>query len=144
MSLHSKTRLLIHLIWNCHKHQKLINRNLSVPLNEFIRRYSQEHSIVIIASFVNGDHVHALIDLPSDQSIANIAKALKGASSRWLNQQEEQMEKFSWGRGYGAFSVSESNLNRVIRYIENQAEHHQTKSYQEEFELFIEKYGLAG
>jgi REP element-mobilizing transposase RayT len=140
MSIHSHTRLLIHLIWSTHKHEKLINSKFRILLNEFLSKYSQDHSFGLVTSYVNADHLHALIDMPADQSVASIVKLLKGASSRWINQQEEQGRKFSWGRGYGAFSVSESNIKSVIRYIGNQEEHHLRKNYKEEFDLFLHNY----
>jgi len=64
-------------------------------------------------NYVNPDHVHALIDLPTRLSIEELVQLLKGSSSHWINANDVIKEKFAWGRGYGAFSVSESNVNAV-------------------------------
>jgi len=75
-------------------------------------------------NYVNADHVHSLIDLPTAFSIEKLMQLLKGSSSHWINSNNVISGKFAWGRGYGAFSVSESNVNQVARYIANQKEHH--------------------
>jgi REP element-mobilizing transposase RayT len=95
-----------------------------------------------LACFVNNDHVHILVDLPTNITIENSVKLLKGSSSHWVNQQEEYKTKFSWGRGFGAFSVSESNADKVIDYIKHQKEHHKKKSFTEEYEGFLKAYKI--
>jgi REP element-mobilizing transposase RayT len=91
-------------------------------------------------NFVNADHIHALIDLPTNLSIEDCIKLLKGSSSFYINKYSLTNNKFSWGRGYGAFSVSPSNLTKTVDYIKNQKEHHRTRSFTEEYKLFIEQY----
>jgi hypothetical protein len=68
-------------------------------------------------NYVNADHVHALVDLPTAFSIGELMQLLKGSSSHWINANDIMTGKFAWGRGYGAFSVSESNVDQVARYI---------------------------
>ncbi|MGE3802906.1 MAG: transposase [Candidatus Kapaibacterium sp.] len=94
-------------------------------------------------NIVNPDHVHALIDLPVHISIADIVKRLKGASSHWINHQNLIEPKFSWGRGYGVFSVSHSHKERVVQYIANQEEHHKVKTFTDEYREFVERHGLV-
>jgi putative transposase len=93
-------------------------------------------------NYVNADHAHALIDLPTNLCIEDCAKLLKGSSSHYINQNRIINTKFFWGRGYGAFSVSASQLEAVTEYIKNQEEHHRAKSFTEEYKVFIEKYGF--
>ncbi len=85
---------------------------------------------------------HALVDLPTKYSIEETVKLLKGASSHWVNQNRIVGAKFNWGRGYGAFSVSHSNVDAVSKYIANQEEHHRRKTFAEEYEKFVRVYGL--
>ena len=92
-------------------------------------------------NFVNADHVHALVDLPTNLSVEDCIKQLKGGSSFYINKERITKIKFSWGKGYGAFSVSASQLKNVIEYIRNQEEHHKIKSFTEEYELFMKMYG---
>jgi hypothetical protein len=66
----------------------------------------------------------------------------KGASSHWINEQQLVPGKFSWGRGYGVFSVSESGVAEVADYIANQDEHHRKRGFADELKLFVERYGL--
>ena len=93
-------------------------------------------------NFFNADHTHALIDLPTDKSIEQVVQLLKGSSSHWVNEQKLAKGRFAWGRGYGAFSVSHSDVERVAAYIANQEEHHRKRTYEEEFDLFVKRYGL--
>ncbi|MDQ2920378.1 MAG: transposase [Acidobacteriota bacterium] len=86
--------------------------------------------------------MHALIDLPTNKCIEEVLQLCKGSSSHWINENRLLRGRFSWGRGYGAFSISHSSVDRVAAYIANQAEHHHNKSFSDEFELFVKKYGL--
>ena len=85
---------------------------------------------------------HALIDLPTSMSIEDVIKLFKGGSSHWINENKLVRGRFAWGRGYGAFSVSHSDVERVARYIANQEEHHRKWTFAEEYGLFVKRYGL--
>jgi REP element-mobilizing transposase RayT len=104
--------------------------------------YSQEKGIYMKINYFNSDHTHALIDLPTNLTIEQVIQLLKGGSSHWINQNRLVKGKFGWGRGYGVFSVSHSDVDRVANYIARQEEHHRRKTFSEEFQLFVERYGL--
>lgn len=141
MSVRSYTKIWLYLIWGTHNREKLlINKELRKKLSEFLFNYAKEKNIFIKVNYVNSDHVHSIIDLPTDKTIAEVMQLLKGASSYWINQQVDF--KFAWAKGYAAFSVSESNLTRVINYILNQEEHHHKKSFTEEYEEFLAKHNF--
>lgn len=93
-------------------------------------------------NFVNADHVHCLIDLPTNLALEDMMQLFKGGSSHWVNAQSLVTGKFGWGRGYGVFSVSESGVSDVCAYIVNQEEHHRKRDFVEELKLFVERYGL--
>ncbi len=93
-------------------------------------------------NYVNADHVHTLVDLPTNFSVEECVKLLKGSSSYYINKNRVVRNKFSWGKGYGSFSVSASQLDNVVNYIKGQEEHHRRKSFTEEYQLFIKKYGI--
>ncbi len=93
-------------------------------------------------NYVNADHVHGLVDLPTSLTIEQMMHLFKGASSHWINASNLLGTKFAWGRGYGAFSVSHSLVGEVARYIAGQEEHHRKRSFSEELKLFVERYGL--
>jgi len=143
MSEHSHTRCWVHFIWGTKNRRPLLHGESAAAVSRFLFRYVSEKNIYMKTNFVNPDHVHALIDLPSSLSIEQAAKLLKGASSYWINQQRLISETFAWGRGYGAFSVSQSSIENLCKYIGNQEVHHMERSFAEEFEAFLAKYHLA-
>jgi putative transposase len=89
------------------------------------------------------DHVHALLLLPATIPLAKTVQILKSCSSKWLNDTGSAGSNFAWQEGYGAFSVSASQTEDVIRYIANQAAHHAKQSFENEFLQFLKKYGVA-
>lgn len=93
---------------------------------------------------INGteNHIHILFMLSPKIKIEDLFKNIKGESSHWINQSNFIKDKFSWQIGYGAFSVSESMVKNVEKYIANQKEHHKKMSFSEEVELFAKKHGL--
>ena len=88
------------------------------------------------------DHVHILMTLPKTVAMSDLVRAIKAKSSKWLKSVADYYESFQWQEGYGAFSVSPSLMDRTTRYIFGQAEHHRTKSYQEEYRKTLEAYGI--
>ena len=141
MSVRSYTKIWLHLIWGTHNREKsLNNKELRKKLSKYLINYTKEKNIFMKVNYVNSDHVHSLIDLPTDKTIAETLQLIKGASSYWINQQVEY--KFTWAKGYAAFSVSESNLKKVVNYILNQEEHHHKKSFTEEYEEFLDKHNF--
>jgi REP element-mobilizing transposase RayT len=93
---------------------------------------------------VNGtaDHVHLLLRLPPSASIAEAMRVLKTNSSRWVHEKWPSRSTFGWQTGYGAFSVSQSNVSAVLHYIANQEEHHRQVSFQEEFVIYLQRHGI--
>jgi len=88
------------------------------------------------------DHVHALFVLSKNHSIADIMYELKRSSSKWAKTQGTDLKKFQWQSGYGAFSVSESHVDAVRKYIEKQEQHHRRRTFEEEFREFLKKYNV--
>jgi len=81
------------------------------------------------------------INLPTDRTLSKFMNMIKGGSSYWLNNNVFQ-SKFSWQKGYGAYSVSASQLEKVKHYINNQQEHHKRLSFTEEYEKWKNEYGI--
>ena len=88
------------------------------------------------------DHVHVLILAPTTIAPFEIAKYLKGDSSKWIKEEFADLQAFAWQDGYGAFTVSKSNIPAVVEYIQSQRVHHQKKSFQEEYLEFLQKHGV--
>ncbi len=92
---------------------------------------------------INGysDHIHCLISLGKDQTISKISQLIKGESSFWINKNEFLPVHFSWQDDYFAVSVSESQVGVVVKYIDNQEAHHLKKTFEDEVNDFMNKYG---
>ena len=88
------------------------------------------------------DHIHALVLAHAIMAPSQIAQSLKGDSSKWIHDEIQNMSRFEWQDGYGAFTVSRSQIPEVIEYIQNQREHHRKKTFQEEFLDFLKKHGI--
>jgi putative transposase len=142
VSVHSYSRCWIHLIWGTLNHEKLLNKEAAARLSRYLTEYADTKSVYMKTNYVNADHVHALVDLPTGVSIEELIQLLKGSSSHWINANNILPGKFARGRGYGAFSVSESNVAQVAAYISGQEEHHRVRTFADELREFIERHGL--
>ncbi|HKV32961.1 MAG TPA: IS200/IS605 family transposase [Pyrinomonadaceae bacterium] len=142
MSTHAYSRLWTHLIWETLSRERMLDKRAAARTSRFLTTYALEKGIYMKINFVNADHTHALIDLPTSICIEDVIKLFKGSSSHWINQNRIIRGKFFWGRGYGAFSVSQSDVDRVARYIANQEEHHKKHSFADEYQRFVKRYGL--
>lgn len=111
-------------------------------MSQFLTGYAREKKIYMKINYVNPDHVHTLVDLPTSLSIEDLVQLLKGSSSHWINCSNIVQAKFAWGRGYAAFSVSESNVASVAKYIASQEKHHRVRMFHDELKEFIERHGL--
>ena len=98
----------------------------------------------IFIDFVNGysDHCHCLVSLGVDQTIEKVIQLIKGESAYWFNKEEITSRKLEWQDEYFAVLVSESMIETVRNYIRNQEKHHLHKTFQEEYDEFMSKYGF--
>lgn len=135
-------RIWIHLIWSTKNRERLITKELKNKLIDHIRENAKSKNIYIDFINMEPEHVHTTISLGSDQTISKVAQMIKGESSNWINKNKLVPGRFEWQDEYIAVSVSESQINKVREYIKNQEEHHRKKSFTEEYELFIKKYGF--
>jgi putative transposase len=142
MSLHSYSRVWLHLIWGTLERRPLLPKPAAAKLSAYLSEYAVEKGLYMKINHVNPEHVHVLVDLPTSLRIEETVQLLKGSSSHWINENNLLPCKFGWGRGYGAFSVSHSGVAEVARYIANQEQHHRKKSFAEELRLFVERYEL--
>ena len=143
MSVRSFTKIWLNIIWGTKNRKKsLVDKEFRKRISKHLLENSKQKGIYMKVNYVNSDHVHAVIDLPTNMTIEDVARLLKGESSSWINNNIDF--KFNWATGYAAFSVSESKLNKVIKYILNQEEHHKHKSFTEEHNEFLRAYNVKG
>jgi len=135
-------KIWIHLIFSTKNRDKLISKQLKPQLLKHIKENSIKKNIYI--DFMNcvSDHIHLLISLNSEQTISKVTQLIKGESSHWINKNNLIPNKFEWQDEYIAVSIGQSQVDRVRDYIKNQEEHHRKKTFQEEYDEFIKKYGF--
>ena len=120
----------------------MLHQNSEQKVYSFIAEQLRELGCPV--RIINGmpDHIHCLFLLNPQKSVADVIKQIKGSSSHYINENNIIPDKFSWQTGYAAYSVSESVVEKVFQYIKTQKEHHQKKTYQQEYEEFLKLYGL--
>ncbi len=137
------TKVYIHFVWSTKNRKPFLDsKDLRNQVWNHIKENAKTKGIFI--DFVNGysDHCHCLVSLCVDQSIQKVMQLIKGESSFWINKNKLTTSKFEWQDEYFAVSVSESMIERVRNYIKKQEEHHCKKTYQLEYNEFIEKYNF--
>lgn len=131
-----------HCVWGTKVRTPYLAGDLKFELINHIRANAKNKNIYI--DFLNGstEHLHCLLSLNHDYSLSKVMQLIKGESSYWINKNSLTKIKFSWADEYYAISVSESDTQNVRGYIKNQEQHHRIKTWQEEIDEFIEKYGF--
>jgi REP element-mobilizing transposase RayT len=136
---HSYSQDYQHIVFSTKERQKLISKSMQPKLWSYMAGIGRNHGFLVHANGGMEDHVHLLVQVPARIAAAEVVSVIKSNSSRWLNEHEM---KFAWQEGYGAFSVSKSNLSTVTRYIADQERHHRKMTFEEEFIGFLEKLGI--
>lgn len=136
-------KVWIHFVWSTKRRIPFMKtREMRQTIFNHIRENAKEKGIYI--DFINGytDHVHCLVSLGIYQSMSKIMQLIKGESAFWINKNKICDEKLEWQDEYFAVSVSESMVNQVREYIKKQEEHHQKRTFAQEYEEFIAKFGF--
>ncbi|MFZ0912552.1 MAG: IS200/IS605 family transposase [Candidatus Korobacteraceae bacterium] len=135
---HTYTSTLFHIVFSTKERQPAI----AEPAKLWTYMAGVARNLDYEAFAIGGtqNHVHLLVRLPSDVSVSQAVQKLKSNSSRWLRENGRWL---GWQEGYGAFSVSASNVDAVRHYIQNQAEHHRRRSFEDEFVALLDKSGIA-
>ena len=135
-------RIWVHCVWATKNRSVMLDREVRSSLFGHIFQYASNNGIFIDRINGGNDHVHLLISLGSEQNISKVIQQLKGESTFWINRSGLLPFRFEWQNDYFAVSVSESQLDTVRKYIDEQVEHHRVKSFAEEYREFIEKFGF--
>ncbi len=138
----SWVRVWIHLVFTTkNRERRLASKETRGKLFEHIKQNAKKKEIFLEEVNGSDDHVHCLISLSKDLSISKTIQLIKGESSYWFNNNVESKEKLVWQDDYWAVGVSESHIGKVKEYIKNQEEHHRIKTFSEEVDSFMDKYG---
>ena len=129
-----------HCVFSTKERRPLITPKLREQLWPFLGGIARQNKMDAIAIGGVSDHVHVLLSLPSTMTPAKAMQLLKGGSSKWVHDTFPEHRLFAWQEEYGAFSVSVSQLDRTMRYVEDQEAHHRTRSFKEEFLELLKKH----
>lgn len=136
----SYVRVWIHCVWSTkNRHPFLINEVKSKVINH-IKENARIKQIHIDCINGHHEHLHCLIGLNAEMSISKMMQLIKGESAFWINKHQVTPTKFEWADEYFAISVSESIVEKVRKYIQNQEEHHSQITFSQEYETFIKNY----
>ncbi len=138
----SLSLVIVHLIFSTKDRSPCLSMEILAQLHPYLATVSRNADCECYRVGGVADHVHLAVRLSRTITIANLIEELKTSSSKWLKSRSPALEQFAWQRGYGAFSVGPSDLPTLVTYIENQAEHHRTRSFQDEFRMFLKKYAI--
>ena len=138
----SYARLCVHVIFSTRQRKRWINREWAPRLYEYFAGTLRKGASDLILAGGVEDHVHLLISLSREASVADVVRDVKAASSSWIHENVANAKLFAWQSGYSAFSVSHSKLTDVKKYITNQEEHHRSRTFRDELKTFFEKHGI--
>jgi REP element-mobilizing transposase RayT len=139
---HSYSSCLVHYVWSTKERRNLISADLQPRLWAYLGGIANQNEMKAFAVGGTDNHVHMLVSLPSTLSIAKAAQLFKGGSSKWIHDTYPTHQNFAWQKGYGAFSIGVAGVQDTVAYIETQAEHHRTRSFEDEFVSFLQRHGL--
>ena len=137
----SLVKILVHMVWSTKDRVRIIPPDFEPQLFGYISGIITNNSGRMISAGGEADHIHLLASI-GRIDIGELIGDIKRDSSKWLKKQDQRFSRFYWQRGYGAFSIGQSQVSAVSRYIRNQKEHHRAQSYQDEFRALCRKYDV--
>jgi len=134
------TQIYLHLVFAVQNRNSLIKPGWKDELYKYITGIVQNNGHKLIA--INGvpNHIHIAVGYKPHQLIPDLLQDIKGDSSKWINNKKFVKGHFNWQAGYGAFSFSQSQIERIVQYINNQEHHHKNQTFREEYVRFLKKY----
>lgn len=139
---HTYANILLHVIFSTKDRQPTIAPSFRQRLYEYMAGIAREEFGRALTIGGTENHVHGLLSIGTSISVGEVMSKWKSLSSGWLHKTFPGAARFAWQAGYGAFSVSHSNVDRVRRYIEGQGEHHRRRPFEEEFIAFLRRHGV--
>ena len=142
MMANTYTQLYIHIVFAVRGRENLIMPEQRVLIQRYMTGIVQQRGHKMLAIFCMPDHVHLLVGLNPTMPISDLVRDIKSISSKWINESKLMRQKFRWQEGFGAFSYSRSHLHNVIRYINNQEEHHRKQKFREEYQEILKNFDV--
>lgn len=138
----SLSYLLTHIVFSTKDRAPLLDATVRPALHAYLSTVARGVDCECFRVGGVADHVHLAVRLSRTITMAQLIEELKTSSSKWLKTQSPTLAAFAWQRGYGAFSVGPSDHNALLHYIDTQEEHHKTRTFQDEYRAFLNKYGI--
>lgn len=136
------SQLYIQIVFAVKYRQSLIHESFREELQRYICGIVEKRNSKMYAVYCNPDHVHIFISIKPSVSISDMVRDIKRASTVYINEQKWLRGQFQWQEGFGAFSYSHEHIDRVVKYINNQKEHHAKKKFRQEYMELLEAYEI--
>ena len=138
----SLSTVFIHMVFSTKNREPWLRPDIRAETHRYLGGVSGHHESPALMVGGVADHVHLLCELGRTVTQANLVMEIKRGSSRWVKERFDGMDGFAWQNGYGIFSIGQSQVEQVVKYIEGQEKHHQKVSFQDEFRILLQKYKL--
>ena len=136
------TQLYVQYVFSVKGRQNLIKEHFRDELEKVMSGIVANQKCKTYAIYCNPDHTHIFVGMHPTMSPSKLMEQVKSGSSKWLNQKQYISGKFSWQNRFGAFTYSKSHIDKVVKYILNQPEHHKKQSFKEEYLLLLQKFEI--
>ena len=134
--------LLYHLVFSTKDRRPFLDGEIGGRMHAYLGGALRSEGGIALEIGGTGDHVHLLAKLPADKSVSDVLRDIKANASGWVHRTFSNAKESGWQRGYGAFSVSQSQVDKVVAYIRNQKEHHSKASFADEMAVLLRAHGI--
>jgi len=138
----SLSKVILHMIFSTRNREPWLDPNVRPRMHAYLATICRDLCAEVVRVGGVADHVHIITTLPRTVSQADLIEKIKKTSSKWIKALDPRYRHFFWQRGYGAFSVSPSQLDAVVQYVETQPEHHRIRTFQEEYRELLRRHDL--
>ena len=138
----SLSKVLLHVVFSTKNRDRIISKNIQPKLYAYTAGICRKIKSQAYRVGGTDNHIHIACSLPRTLTISKLLEELKKSSSKWLKAQDDNLKTFSWQAGYGAFSLGQSQIDDLLKYIDNQEQHHKIKTYKEELKDLLHKYNI--
>jgi REP-associated tyrosine transposase len=138
----SYSNIMVHIIFSTKNRVNAIPESIAQEIHAYIGGIGRKLECPVLAVGGTQDHVHVVASLTRTMAVSELVQKIKSGSSSWMKTKGPDRVDFAWQVGYGVFSIGQSQLDRAVRYIAGQVEHHKKTTFKEEFLAFLEKYNV--
>ena len=139
----SLSSILIHLVFSTKHREPYITSEIEAELHAYLAAVFRECQSPALTINGTANHIHALFTLSRIVTVAEVVEEVKKRSSKWAKTKGDMYRNFQWQTGYGAFSIGQSNVAALKKYIAEQKEHHRRRTFEDEYRSFLKKYGVV-